>query len=137
MFTPCLLEACLSASSRSCRDSLHVLCGLYFAGRMGMRSFTGLPNTHMVGNIFELGSGVFRYWRIAAWNASMLMVPSFPTLPAINLLTVLTPTSALHLLCGNATELRRWCTPHWCRNFLVVWDTNSGPPSDESLSGIP
>ena len=115
---------------------------------MGMRSLTGLPNTHMAGDIFVVGSGVFRhrcipgsdspiYWRIAAWNASMLMAPSFPTMPVINLLTALTPTSALQLLCGNATELRRWCTPHWRRNSLVAWDTNSGPPSDVSSSGMP
>ena len=127
----------LNASFHNCRDSLHVVCGLYFPGRMGMRSLTGLPNTHMAGDIFVVGSGVFRYWRIAAWNASMLMAPFFPTLPVINLLTVLTPTSALQFLCGNATELRQWCTPHWRRNSLVVWDTNSGPPSNESSSGMP
>ena len=102
-----------------------------------MRSLTGLPNTHMAGDIYVVGSGVFRYWRIAAWNASMLMAQSFSTLPVINLLTVLTPISALQLLCGNATELRWWCTPHWRRNSLVAWDMNSGPASDESLFGMP
>ena len=68
-----------------------------------MRSLTGLPNTHMAGDIFVVRSGVFLYWRIAAWNASILMAPFFPTLPVINLLIVLTPTSALQLLCENAT----------------------------------
>ena len=77
-----------------------------------MRSFTGLLNKHMAGEIFVMGSGVLRYCRIAGWNVSMLMAPSFPILPVINLLTVLTPTSALQFLCGNATELTRWCTPH-------------------------
>jgi len=101
-----------------------------------MRSFTGLPNKHMAGDIFVVGSGVFLCSRIAAWNASTLMAPSFPTLPVINLLTVLTTTSALQLLCANATELRRWCTPHWHRNSLVLWDMNLGPLSDESSSGM-
>ena len=75
-----------------------------------MRSLTGRPNTHMAGDILVVGSGVFLYCRIASWNASMSMAPSLPTLPVINLLTVLTPTSALQLLCGNATELSRWCS---------------------------
>ena len=60
-----------------------------------MRSFTGLLNKHMAGEIFVMGSGVLRYCRIAAWNASTLMAPSFPILPAINLLTVLTPAVAV------------------------------------------
>ena len=102
-----------------------------------MRSFIGLPNTHMAGDIFVVGSVVFLYWRIAFWNASMLTAPSLPTLPVISLLMVLTPTLALQLLCGKATELRQWWTPHWHRNSLVEWATNSGPPSDKSSSGMP
>ena len=34
-------------------------------------------------------------------------------------------------------EVPWWCTPHWHRNSLVLWDTNSSPLSDESLSGMP
>ena len=67
----------------------------------------------------------------------MLIAPSFPTLPVINLLMVLTPISALQLLWEKATELRRWCIPQLCRNCLVVLATNSGPPSDDSLFGMP
>ena len=91
----------------------------------------------MTGKILVAGSGVFLYWRMASWNASMLIAPSFLTLPVINLLMILTPISALQLLWGNATELRRWCIPQLCRNCLVVWATNLGPPSDESSSGMP
>ena len=49
----------------------------------------------------------------------------------------LTPISAQQLLCGKATELRRWCTPNWRTKVRVTMATNSGPPSDESSSGMP
>ena len=94
--------------------------GWYFPGKIGMRSLTGRPNTHMAGDVLVVGSGVFLYCRIASWNASTSMMPSCPTLPVINLLIVLTPTSALQLLCGNATELSRWCTPHSWRKCRVA-----------------
>ncbi len=45
--------------------------------------------------------------------------------------------SALQLLWGNATELRRWWTPQSWRNCVVVVDVNSGPPSVASSSGMP
>ena len=104
---------------------------------MGIRSLIGLPKMHIAGDSLVVGSGVFLYCRMAFWNASMLMSPSFPVLPVINSLMVLTPTSALQLLCGMATELRRWCTPQLRRNCLELWATNSGPPSDDSSSGMP
>ena len=119
---------CLNTSSHRSRDSLHVVCGLYFPDRMGIRSFTVLPNSEtMPGDIFIVGSEVFRYWRIDVWNASMLISPSLPTLPKISRLKVLTPTSAQPLLCGNAIELRQWCAPHQLKNSLVMWDTNMVP----------
>ena len=70
------LVVCAGVLKPRSRDSFQVVCGLYFPGRMGMRSFTGLPNKHMAGEIFVMGSGVLRYCRIAAWNASTLMAPS-------------------------------------------------------------
>ena len=97
-----------------------MLCGRYWPGRIGMRSLMGLPKTHIAGESLVLGSGVFLYWRIAFWKASMLSGPLRPTLPVMSLLTVFTPTSALQLLWGNATELRRCCTPQVCMNCLVV-----------------
>ena len=50
---------CLNASFHRFSDSLHVVCGLYFPGRMGIRSLTSLPNKHMAGDILVVGSGVF------------------------------------------------------------------------------
>ena len=40
-----------------------------------MRSFTGLPSKHMDGEILVVGSGVLRYWGMAAWNVSTLISP--------------------------------------------------------------
>ena len=57
-------------------------------------------------------------------------MPSFPVLPVIILLIVLTPISALELLCGNATELRRWWTPQSFRNVAVALAMKTGPPSE-------
>ena len=48
-------------SSLKFRESLQVGCGWYFPGRMGIRSFIGLPKTHMAGEIFVVGSGVLLY----------------------------------------------------------------------------
>ena len=46
------------------------LCvGCISQDRMGMRSFTGLPNKHMARDIFVVGLGVFRNWRITAWRS--------------------------------------------------------------------
>lgn len=68
----------------------------------------------------------------------MLREPSVPVLPVINLFTVLTPNADLRTAVagGKATEFRRWCTFHSRRNCLVLWATNSGPPSVESSSGM-
>ncbi len=85
--------------------------GWYFPGKMGIRSFIGRPKIHMEGDSLVVGSGVFLYCKMAFWNVSMLIAPFLPVLPVMSRLTVLTPSSALQLLCGKATELRRWCTP--------------------------
>ena len=67
-----------------------------------MRYLTGRPK--IAGDNLVVGSGVFLYCRMAFWNVSMLMSRS-------GCLMVLTPISALQLLCGKVMELRRWCTP--------------------------
>jgi hypothetical protein len=82
-------------------------------------------------------SGVFLYWSITHWNASMSRSPLGPVLSAIRHLMVLTPTSALQLLRGKETEDRQWCIPQSWRNWLVAVTVNSGPPSDASSSGFP
>ena len=102
-----------------------------------MRSLVGLPKTHIAGESLVDWSGVFLYCRMACWNESVLRAPSFPMLPVISRLTVFTPISARQLLWGKATELRRWWIPQSRRNCRVVWAMNSGPPSEESSSGMP
>ena len=100
-----------------------------------MRSRTGLPNTHIAGDSLVAGSGVLRCWRTARWNASVFRLPLADMLPARSLLIDLTPISARQLLCGKATELRRWCMPQSLRNWTVMAAVNSGPPSVASSSG--
>ena len=78
-----------------------------------------------------VGSGAFQYLRIACWKLSMSKLPLEPVFPMIRRLIVFTAISARQLLCGYATELRRWWTPQSCRNFWVVW----GPPSEDSSIG--
>ena len=70
-----------------------------------MRSFVGRPKIHVAGDDFVAGLGVFLYCKTAFKRASMLMSPSFPVLPVMSSLMVLTPISALQLLCGKAIEL--------------------------------
>ena len=138
-------DHCLSASaylwlracSRSSRFCFHILCGAYFPGLTGMRSRTGLPNTHIAGDSLVAGSGVLRCWRTARWNASVFRLPLADMLPARSLLIDLTPISARQLLCGKATELRRWCMPQSLRNWTVMAAVNSGSPSVASSSGMP
>ena len=110
---------------------------MYFPGWIGMKSLIGRPNMHIAGDSRVSRSGVFRYCRMARWNASVLRLPSCPVFFMISLFTVLTPISALLLLWGNATDDRRWCTPQLRKNFAVADDVNSGPPSDDSSSLIP
>ena len=52
-------------------------------------------------------------------------------------LTVFTTIYALQFECGNATDDRRWCTPHSFKNWRVVAAVNSGPPSVAHSSGMP
>ena len=73
---------------------------MYFPWRTGIRSLIGRPNTHSAGDCFVEGSGLFRYWSITFWNASIERSPSVPVFPAISLLMVFTPISALQLLWG-------------------------------------
>ncbi len=80
----------------------------------------------------DLGYGV---WRVpvrehfARWNVSQFSSPFSGVLPASARLIVFTPISARELLCGLATEQRRWCTPQLVRKVLVTVAVNSGPPS--------
>ena len=106
-------------------------------GSTGMKSLIGLPNTHMAGDSLVSGSGVFLYCRIALWRALVSSPPPGNVLEQIKRLTVFTPTSALQLECGNATEDFLWCTPQVLRKCFVSEAMNSGPPSDESSFGIP
>ena len=100
----CLERSALSRMSKFC---FHMVWRSNLPGRMGIRSFTGLPNTHMAGDIRVAGSGVFLYCRTALWKASESRLPFAVTLPVSRRFIVLTPTSARQLLWGNATELRR------------------------------
>jgi len=104
----CSMWRCRRAISLKFKESLHVGWGWYFPGRIGIRSLIGRPYKHIAGESLVLGSGVFRYCKIAFWNWSTLISP---VLPAMSRFMVLTPISVLQLLCGNATELRWWCTP--------------------------
>jgi hypothetical protein len=45
-----------------------------------MKSLIGRPKMHSAGESFVVGSGVFRYWRIAIWRASVSRVPLGPVL---------------------------------------------------------
>ena len=125
------------ASSRASRVSLQLLWGEYLPGGIGMKSLIGWPKMHIAGESFVSLSGVFLYWSITHWNASMSRSPLGPVLSAIRHLIVLTPTSALQLLRGKETEDRQWCIPQSWRNWLVAVTVNSGPPSDASSSGFP
>ena len=62
MYTPFVLVKHVTVSqcffSLKFRESLQVGCGLYFPGRMGIRSFIGLPKIHMAGESFVVGSGM-------------------------------------------------------------------------------
>jgi hypothetical protein len=94
------------------------------------------PKTHIAGEIFVSGSGVLRYCSIALCTVSVSSSPFGPVLSVMRRFIVFTPISARQLLCGKATDDRRWCTPHLCRNDLVPVEVNSGPPSDASSSGV-
>ena len=94
----------LNASSLAAKVSRQVLCGLYFPGRMGIKSRIGLPKTHRAGESLMSLFGVLRYWKIARWNLSVFRSPLGPVLSISNCFTVFTPISALQLLWGKATE---------------------------------
>ncbi len=65
----------LRASSLATSVSRQVSCGLYLPGSIGMKSLIGRPNTHIAGDNFVSGSGVFRYWRIARWTPICIEFP--------------------------------------------------------------
>ena len=96
----------------------------------------GLPKRHVAGDILVSGSGPFRYWSSALWNASD-SAPLGPVLPAISRFIDFTATSARQLAWGWYADDMRWWTPQLVRNVLVVCEANSGPPSEVSESGIP
>ena len=96
-----------SAFSLYARVSLHVGCGSYRPGSMGMKSLIGRPKIHMAGDSFVSGSGVFRYWRMARWSLSVSSSPLGPVLEVMMRFAVFTPISARQLECGKATEESR------------------------------
>ena len=124
-----------SGSDFVCCDQYSCAAMFLFLNAFSM--LVALPKMHIAGDCFVAGSGAFRYWRIACWKLSMSRLPLEPVFPMIRRLIVFTAISARLLLCGYATELRRWRTPQSCINFWVVWATNSGPPSEASSSGMP
>ena len=90
-----------------------------------MKSLMGRPKTHMAGERCVSRSGVLRYWSMALWNWSVFKDPSVAVLSVMSRLTVFTPTSARQLLCGNATDDRRWFTPQLAKNVVVLRDVQS------------
>ena len=133
----CFICLCLRASSLPDMVACHMGWGSNFAGRTGMKSLICLPNMHWAGEIPVTGSGVFLYCSMAFWNLSVSRDPSAFMLSISILFMVLTPTSALQLLCGKAVDDCLWCIPQLSRNFEVSCDVSSGPPSDASSSAIP
>ena len=89
----------LNASSLAAKVSRQVLCDLYFPGRMGINSRSGLPKTHTAGESLVSLSGALQDWRIACWNSVL-----GPVLSISNRFMVFTPISALQLLWEKATE---------------------------------
>ena len=69
-----------------------------------MKSLIGWPKMHKAGDNPVSRSGVFRYWSMARWNLSVSSDSLVSVLSVMSCLTVFMPTSALQLLCGNATE---------------------------------
>ena len=88
----------LNAASLASRVSFQVGWGWYLPCGIGMKSFMGSPNTHIAGDTFVTGSGVFRYWSMALCNISVSSCPFGPVLFVIRRFTVFTPISALQLL---------------------------------------
>ena len=76
------------AASRVARVSLHVSCGLYLPGRIGIRSLMGRPKTHIAEDNLVSLSGQFLYCRIARWNGSTSRSPLGAVLTVIMRLTV-------------------------------------------------
>ena len=90
----------------------------------------GPLKTHFEGDSCVFGSGVFRYWRMAHCRESVSRPPLGVVLSVMIRLMDFTPISALQFGCGNATDDRRWCTPHSLRNWRMAVAVNSGPPSE-------
>ena len=93
----------LNASSLAAKVSHQVLCGLYFPGRMRIKSRIGLPKIHIAGESLVSLSGVLRYWRIAGWNLSVFRSPFAPVIHQQSF-HGFAPISALQLLWGKAME---------------------------------
>ena len=126
----------LRASSLLFNISIHVGWGSYLPGRIGIKSFMGLPNKHIAGDpICE--SGVMWYWSMALCKVSVSRLQWGPVFDVIILFAVLTPISALQFEWGNVTEDRWWLTPQFIKKVEVAVATNSDQPSQASSSGIP
>ena len=89
-----------SASSLASSVSRQVQCGRSCPGGAGMKSRMRRPKMISAGLTLDIGSGVFVWANMARWNASVFRDPPGPVLPTNIRLTVLTPSSALQLLCG-------------------------------------
>ena len=74
---------------------------------------------------------------MARCRESVSRLPFGVVLSVMIRLTVFTPISALQFEWGNATDDRRWWTPHPFRNWHVAAAVNSGPPSVAHSSGMP
>ena len=137
MFCPSLQVPHMTIAKVAARELRQVSCGWYLPGRMGTRSLMGRPNTCIAGDNFVSLSRVLRCCRTVCWNLSTSSSPLGPVLLVMSLFMDLTPISARQLLWGKAIELRRWFTPHCWRKVHVAEAINSGPPPDESSSGMP
>lgn len=90
---------CHTASSLLFRVFCHVSCGLYFTGRIGIRSLNWSAKiTHCMRKLCARCVAV-------SWKPSVvLQSPLEPVLSMIIRFIVLTPISTLQLLCGFATD---------------------------------
>ena len=102
-----------------------------------VKSRIDLPNRYCAGDSVVSLTGVFRYCSMARCKASVSRSPLGLVFSVMSLFTVFTPTSALQLLCGNATDDMRCRTPQFFKKVFVAVAENSGPPSNDSTSLMP
>ena len=124
---------CLNASSRSCRDSLQVVCGWYFPGRMWMRSLLVSQTRTWLGTSLWSDLVCFGIVRSQCINVDCTFFPNIASdqpFDGLHAHTLLLGNSCVHM----QQSLGDGVHPI---NSRVVWDTNPGSPSDESSSGMP